>query len=53
MHVDPKAANAIQTQYRGRTYTLCSPKCRKDFDAAPEKYVNQPSSDRSGTGGME
>ena len=53
MRVDAKAANATQTQYRGRTYTLCSPKCRKDFEAAPEKYVNQPAADLSGTGGME
>ncbi len=55
MDVDPKASNAIQTQHGGKTYTFCSPKCKKDFEAAPEKYVptKQPAPDYSGTRGIE
>jgi len=39
MDVDPKAPDALHAQYRGKTYTLCSPKCRKDFESNPEKYA--------------
>jgi multidrug efflux pump subunit AcrA (membrane-fusion protein)/YHS domain-containing protein len=40
MDVDPKAPNAIRAQYRGKTYTFCSPKCKQDFEAAPAKYIS-------------
>jgi len=39
MDVNPKAPDAIQAKYRGRTYTFCSQKCKKDFEAVPGKYV--------------
>jgi membrane fusion protein, copper/silver efflux system len=39
MDADPKAPNAVTTQHGGKTYVFCSEKCRKDFVAAPEKYV--------------
>lgn len=50
MDAHPKAATAIQTQHGGKTYTFFSPKCKKDFAAAPGKYVpkRQPAPDDSG-----
>jgi Cu(I)/Ag(I) efflux system membrane fusion protein len=41
MNVDPKATDAIKTQYGGRTYYFCSEKCKKDFQANPDKYVHE------------
>jgi membrane fusion protein, copper/silver efflux system len=34
MNVDPKAPHAIQARHAGKTYTFCSEKCRKEFEAA-------------------
>jgi len=55
MPVDPKTANAMQTRHGGKTYTFCSPKCKKDFEAAPRKYVAKgpPPADSSGTQGTK
>jgi Cu(I)/Ag(I) efflux system membrane fusion protein len=40
MDVDPKAAEAT-TQHGGKTYYFCSPKCKKDFEEDPGKYVHE------------
>jgi RND family efflux transporter MFP subunit len=40
MDVDPKAADAIKTQYGGKTYYFCCQKCRIDFEANPAKYIH-------------
>lgn len=55
MEVDPKAPNAIHVQHAGKTYTFCSAKCKKDFEAAPGKYVPgiQPAPDDSGMRGTQ
>jgi membrane fusion protein, copper/silver efflux system len=55
MDVDPKAPDAIQTRHAAKTYTFCSPSCKKDFEAAPEKYLRkqQPASDKGGMRGAE
>jgi membrane fusion protein, copper/silver efflux system len=41
MDVDPKAAGALKTQYKGETYYFCSEMCKKSFEANPEKYIPQ------------
>jgi len=30
--------------YKGKTYYFCSPECKKEFDANPEKYINSQNS---------
>jgi RND family efflux transporter MFP subunit len=40
MDVDPKAPDAIKSEWGGKTYYFCSPKCKKDFEADPHKYVH-------------
>lgn len=55
MDVDPKAPDPIQTRHAGKTYTFCSSSCKKDFEAAPEKYLRQrqPAPDKVGMRGAE
>ena len=55
MDAHPKAATAIQTQHGGKTYTFFSPKCKKDIEAAPGKYVPKrpPAPDDSGMQGTQ
>jgi len=38
MDVDPATAPA-QSEYSGTTYYFCSPGCKTDFDADPEKVL--------------
>ncbi len=44
MNVDPKAPGAIKAQVGGKTYYFCSPKCKKDFEANPGKYLGKTAS---------
>ena len=41
MDVDPRAPDTIKVEYGGRSFYFCSAKCRKDFEANPEKYVHE------------
>ncbi len=41
MNVDPSAPNTLKTQWRGKTYSFCSEKCKRDFDGDPQKYVQK------------
>ena len=36
--VDPASAPA-SAEYKGKTYSFCSPGCKKQFEANPERYV--------------
>ena len=38
MDVDTATA-AAKSDYNGTTYYFCAPGCKRDFDAAPEKYT--------------
>ncbi len=38
MKVDPKTAKGGASEYKGRTYYFCNPKCKTKFDHEPEKY---------------
>ena len=38
MTVDP-ATSDLRSEYRGKTYTFCSPACKDTFDADPAAYV--------------
>jgi YHS domain-containing protein len=38
MNVDPPRA-AAQSTYKGQPYYFCCTGCKKQFDAAPEKFV--------------
>ncbi len=40
MQVDEKKA-AGQSVFKGTTYSFCSAGCKKEFDAAPEKYAGK------------
>ena len=40
MEVD-EAKAAGSSVYRGLTYYFCSPVCKKEFDADPEKHVGR------------
>lgn len=40
MEVDPRSA-AGQSEYNGQTYYFCSMGCKREFDADPQKFVNQ------------
>ncbi len=39
MDVDTKDPHAIKVQHSGTTYFFCSEKCKRDFEAAPDKYI--------------
>ena len=39
MDVDPDNA-AAQSEHNGAKYYFCSPGCKTDFDADPEKYLS-------------
>jgi membrane fusion protein, copper/silver efflux system len=41
MDVDTSAPDAIKTKYGGKTHYFCSPKCKKDFEANPAKYIHE------------
>ncbi len=40
MTVKKKGA-AATSEYQGNTYYFCSPGCKKDFDADPDKYLTE------------
>ncbi len=41
--MDVTADNAAgQSEYQGETYYFCCQSCKRDFDADPERYVQQP-----------
>ncbi len=40
MDVDEKKSQH-KSEYKGKTYYFCSPACKKDFEKAPETYVNK------------
>jgi RND family efflux transporter MFP subunit len=39
MDGDPKAPGATHAQHGGKVYYFCSDRCRKSFEANPEKYL--------------
>jgi len=41
MEVDTKAPKAVQLQQAGRTYTFCSEKCKREFEATVGKSVTK------------
>ena len=41
MEVDPKSPGTLKIQYNGATYYFCSERCKKSFEANPEKYVHK------------
>ena len=40
MDVDEKNAPAL-SEYKGKTYYVCAPGCKREFDKNPEKFVGQ------------
>ncbi|MGH7318773.1 MAG: YHS domain-containing protein, partial [Candidatus Rokuibacteriota bacterium] len=36
---DPASA-AAQSEYQGQTFDFCSAECKRQFDAAPERYID-------------
>lgn len=38
MDVNPATA-AAKSEYQGQTYYFCSPGCKKEFDANPQRYM--------------
>lgn len=38
MEIDPKES-AGKSEYQAVTYYFCSETCKRDFDAAPQKYL--------------
>jgi YHS domain-containing protein len=40
MEVDRRTA-ATETEYEGKTYYFCCRQCREQFEANPQKYVQQ------------
>lgn len=38
MEVDPKSATE-KSEYKGKTYYFCSPRCKQQFDEDAERYV--------------
>ena len=38
MDVDPKTA-AGKSEYQGITYYFCSPGCKREFEANPQRYT--------------
>ena len=39
MQVDEKKAPGGSVQYKGQTYSFCSPACKRSFEREPEKYL--------------
>lgn len=40
MEVDPNTAEWT-TEYKGKTYYFCAPGCKRSFEKAPEKYLEE------------
>ena len=40
MEVDEKTAK-YKSEYKDKTYYLCAPGCKKEFDINPEKYIGK------------
>ena len=40
MEVNPASAEA-QSEWGGQSFYFCSEECRRKFDAAPERYLNE------------
>ncbi len=40
MDIDEKKSQH-KSEYKGKTYYFCSPVCKKDFEKAPETYINK------------
>jgi Cu+-exporting ATPase len=38
---DAKSRN-LTSEYEGRTYSFCSPGCKRQFDQDPARYASQP-----------
>ena len=38
MEIDPATAE-WKTEYQGKTYYFCAPGCKRSFEKAPEKYL--------------
>jgi len=38
MTVDEKTAK-LKSEYKGKMYYFCAPRCKQAFDANPEKYL--------------
>lgn len=47
MSVDEKKM-PVSTEYKGRTYSFCSPGCRDTFTKNPEKFVGEKAGARRG-----
>lgn len=43
MQVDEQqaAAKGLTSDYRGQTYSFCSPSCKRQFDQNPQQYAGQ------------
>ena len=43
MDVDQQRAaeRGLTSEYRGQTYSFCSPGCKRQFDQDPEQYLRQ------------
>ncbi len=39
MEVNPASAEG-QSEYEGQTFYFCSMECKRKFDAAPERYID-------------
>lgn len=39
MEVNPASA-AAQSEYQGQTFYFCSSECQRQFDADPERYID-------------
>lgn len=45
MQVDEQQATAqgLTSEYQGQTYYFCAPGCKKQFEQAPQRFVDQQS----------
>jgi YHS domain-containing protein len=41
MFIEEEEAEA-ESQYQGQTYFFCSEECKEEFDAEPDRYIEQP-----------
>lgn len=53
MDVDPKSPDTLKTQWNSKTYYFCSPKCKKDFEENPGKYVRENMAAPDGSGARD
>jgi YHS domain-containing protein len=41
MYIEEEEAEG-ESQFEGQTYYFCSAECKEEFDAEPDRYIEQP-----------